>query len=59
MDDEEWLIEDPSTAEPEPAPEVPPEEAPEEAKPEEAEPEPENVTLGTAPRKLIFKHWVR
>lgn len=60
MDDEEWIIEDPSTAEPEAPPEEAPAEAPaEEAKAEEDEPPPpENVVMGT-PRKLIFKHWVR
>lgn len=62
MDDEEWVIEDPSTAEPEPPPaEEAPAEAPaEEAKPEEAEPPPpENLVMGTGPKKLVFKHWVR
>lgn len=49
-----------------PAPEAPPAEAaaaagaPAEGKAEVAEPPPpENVTLGTEPKKLICKHWVR
>lgn len=51
---------------PAPAPEVPTD-APataaadaEGAQPEVAEPPPsENVTRGTEPKKIIFKHWIR
>lgn len=48
---------------PEPVPEeaaAPAEGAASEAMPEVAEPPPpENLTLGTEPRKLICKHWIR
>ncbi|XP_059046198.1 flightin [Achroia grisella] len=55
-------VEEETPAQPEPAPEEAPpadEPAPAESKPEEAEPPAEDIVIGTAPRKLIFKHWIR
>lgn len=59
MDDEPWIIEDPSESEPPPA-EVPAEAPPAEEAPAEAPaPEPEPVATEPARKKLIFQHWVR
>lgn len=46
----------PAQPEPEAAPEA---EAPAEAAPEAEPPAPENIVMGTEPRKLIFRHWIR
>ncbi|XP_026727854.1 flightin isoform X1 [Trichoplusia ni] len=56
-------VEEETPAPAEPAPEEAPAAAAETAaaaKPEEAEPPaPENTVLGTEPKKLVFKHWIR
>lgn len=48
---------------PAPAEEVPPEAAEaapaEEAAPEAEAPAPEAIVMGTEPKKLIFRHWIR
>ncbi|KAM3968570.1 flightin [Aphomia sociella] len=55
-------VEEETPAQPEPVAEEAPaaETAPPAPQPEEAEPPaPENIVMGTEPRKLIFKHWIR
>ncbi|CAG9781837.1 unnamed protein product [Diatraea saccharalis] len=52
--------ETPAQPEPEPEPEAAPAAAADNASKEEAEPPaPENIVLGTEPKKLVFKHWIR
>ncbi|RVE42692.1 hypothetical protein evm_012659 [Chilo suppressalis] len=53
-------VEEETPAQPEPEPEVAPAAAAAEAPKEEAEPPaPETIVMGTEPKKLVFKHWIR
>lgn len=53
-------VEEETPAQPEPAAEEAPPAEPAPAEPVEAEPPaPENIVMGTPPKKLIFKHWIR
>ena len=54
-------VEEETPAQPEEAPPAEVAEAApaEEAKPEAEPPAPENLVMGTEPRKLIFRHWIR